>query len=47
MDGLKPDIIRGINRLLHEDNQYVEMFKVAKEIFEEENTPTDVKIYSD
>ena len=44
MDGLKPDIIRGINRLLHEDNHYVEMFKVAKEIFEEENTPTNVKI---
>ena len=44
MDGLKPDIIRGINRLLHEDNHYVEMFKVAKEIFEEDDTPTNVKI---
>ena len=44
MDGLKPDIIRGINQLLHEDNQYVEMFKVAKEIFEQEGTPTNVKI---
>ena len=41
VDGLKPDIIRG---LLHEDNHYVEMFKVAKEIFEEDDTPTDVKI---
>ena len=44
IDGLKPDIIRGINQLLHEDNQYVEMFKVAKEIFEQEGTPTNVKI---
>ena len=44
VDGLKPDIIRGINRLLHEDNHCVEMFKVAKEIFEEDDTPTDVKI---
>ena len=44
VDGLKPDIIRSINRLLHEDNHYAEMFKVAKEIFEEEDTPTDVKI---
>ena len=44
VDGLKPDIIRGINRLLHKDNHYVEMFKVAKEVFEEEDTPTDVKI---
>ena len=41
VDGLQPDIIRGINRLLHEDNHYVEMFKVAKEIVEEEDTPTD------
>ena len=40
VDGLKPDIIRGINRLLHEDNHYVE---VAKEIFEEEDSPTNVK----
>ena len=24
VDGLKPDIIRGINQLLHNDNQYVE-----------------------
>ena len=44
VDGLKPDINRGINWLLHEDNHYVEIFKVAKEIFEEEDTPTDVKI---
>ena len=44
VDGLKPDIIRGINQLLHESNRYVEMFKVAKEIFEEEDTPTNVKI---
>ena len=44
VDGLKSDIIRGINRLLHEDNTYVEMFKVAKEIFEEEDTLTNVKI---
>ena len=34
MDGLKPG---GINRLLHKNNRYVEMFKVAKEIFEEDS----------
>ena len=44
MDGLKPDIIRGINQLLHESNRYVEVFKVAKEIFEQEDTHTNVKI---
>ena len=44
MDGLKPDIIRSINELLHDSNHYVEVFKVAKEIFEQESTPTNVKI---
>ena len=43
VDGWKPDIIRGINRLLHESHHYVEMFEVAKEIFEEDS-PTNVKI---
>ena len=41
MDGLKPDIIRGINQLLHNSNQYVEL---AKEIFEQQGTPANVKI---
>ena len=44
MDGLKPDIIRGINQLLHERNHYVEVFQVPKEIFEQEETPTNVRI---
>ena len=44
VDGLKPDIIRGINQLLHNDNQYVEMFKIAKEILEQEDAPTNIKI---
>ena len=39
-DGLKPDIIRGVSLLLHENNYYVEVFKMAKEM---KNTPTDVK----
>ena len=41
VDGLKPDIIRDINQLLHDSDRYVEMFKVAKEIFERENAPTN------
>ena len=44
INGLKPDIIRGINQLLHQTNHYVELFKVAKEIFEQEDTPTNVRI---
>ena len=46
MDGLKPDIIRSISELLHDSNHYVEVFKVAREIFEQESTPTNVKIVS-
>ena len=42
VDGLKPGIVRGINQLLHESNHYVEVFKVAKEIFEQEDTPTNI-----
>ena len=44
VDGLKSDIIRSINELLHDSNHYVEVFKVAKEIFEQKSTPTNVKI---
>jgi len=47
VDGLKPDIIRGIDQLLHESNHYAEVFKVAKEIFEQEDAPTNVKIVND
>ena len=43
MDGLKPDIIRGINQLLHKSHHYLEVFKVAKEIFELEAVPTNVE----
>ena len=45
VDGLRPDIIRGINQLLHESNHYVEVFKVAKEIFEQEDNLLNVKSY--
>ena len=44
VQGLKPDIIKGINQLLRENNHHVEVFKVAKEIFEQEHTPTDTRI---
>ena len=44
VNGLKPDIIRCINQLLHQTNHYVELFKVAKKIFEQEDTPTNVRI---
>ena len=39
VDGLNPDIIRGINQLLHDNHHYVEVFKFAKEIFEQEAVP--------
>ena len=46
VDGLKPAIIRGIKRLLHESHHYVEIFKVAKEIFEQEAVPLMLKLLS-
>ena len=36
--------IVGINRLLHESHHYVEVFKVAKEIFEQEPLPSNIKV---
>ena len=40
INGSKPDIIRrGINQLLHQTNHYVELFKVAKEIFDKKTLP--------
>ena len=34
----------GTNQLLHESHHYVKVFKVAKEIFEQEAVPTNVKV---
>ena len=38
VDGLKRDIAKGINQLLHESIHYVEVFKVARVIFKQEDT---------
>ena len=47
MNELKQDIIRSINnQLLHENHHYVEVFKVAIDIFEQEPVPTKYKCYS-
>ena len=46
VDGLKPDIIRGINRLLHESHHYVEIFKVAKEVLSKKLFPLMLKLLS-
>ena len=35
VDELRPDIVSKINQLLEDDNHYVEIFKVAKEMFEQ------------
>ena len=44
VDELRPDIVSRINQLLIDDNHYVEIFKVAKEISEQQDVPSDVKI---
>ena len=44
VDGLRSDIVTSINELLINENSYVEVFKLAKEIFEQQDSPTNVKI---
>ena len=44
VNGLKPDIIRCINELLHDTNHYVEIFKVAKEILNKKVHPPTLKL---
>ena len=44
IDGLRPDIVSGISELLFDDNHYVEVFKLAKEVFEQHDSPSNIKI---
>ena len=44
VDGLRPDIVTSINELLINENRYVEIFKLAKEVFEQQDSPTNIKI---
>ena len=47
IDGLRPDIVSSINELLFDDNHYVEVFKLAKEIFDNVNNRDIVLHYRD
>ena len=40
VDGLRLDIVSSINELLIDNNSYVEVFKLAKMIFEQQDNPT-------
>ena len=44
VNGLRPDIVSSINELLINENRYVEIFKLAKEIFEQQDIPPNIKI---
>ena len=46
VDGLRPDIVTTINKLLINENRYVEILNyVAKEVFEQQDSPTtNIKI---
>ena len=44
VDGLKLNIVSSINKLLINENHYIEIFKLAKEIFEQQDSPTNIKI---
>ena len=37
VDGLRPDIVNSINQLLLDCNHYVEVYKLAEEIFEQQD----------
>ena len=41
---MRPDIVASINELLINENRYVEIFKLAKEVFEQQDSPTNIKI---
>ena len=43
VDGWRPDIVTSITELLINENSYVEVFKLAKEIFEQQNSQTNIK----
>ena len=43
VDGLRPHT-SSINHLLHNDNHYVQIFKVAKEIFEQQHVPANIRV---
>ena len=42
--GLRPDIVSNINQLLHNDNHYVQLFKVAKDFFDQQDVPTNIRV---
>jgi len=42
--GLKPDIVSNPNQLLHNDNHYVQIFKVAKELFDQQDLPKNIRV---
>ena len=42
--GLRTDIVSNINQLLHNDNHYVQIFKIGKEMFEQQDVPTNIKV---
>jgi len=44
---LRPGIVSNINQLLHNDNHYVKLFKVAKEMFDQQDVPTNVRVVNE
>ena len=46
VDTLRLCIVTGINELLHDDNHYVQLIKVAKEIFEQHDDPANIRVWN-
>ena len=41
---LRADIASTIDQLLHNDNHYVQLFKVAKDLFDQQDVPTNIRV---
>jgi len=42
--GLRTNIVTSINQLLHNDNHYVQIFKITKEMFDQQDVPTNIRV---
>ena len=40
----RSDNVNSINRLLHNDNHYVKIFRIAKEIFDQQQVPSNIRV---
>ena len=42
--GLRSDIVSNIHQLLHNDKHYVQIYKIPKDFFNQQNVPTNIRV---